>query len=261
MTKFYNIGGLNFRFDSERNIDDSSLYGEFYSEKSDNDISVKVIEGELPEINDGRYASYEESNGRRVFACRREIEKNKFELFIDYPKGIWDSMLFFGFYLPGVLVENNRILLHCSYIIVDGEAILFSGNKQVGKSTQASLWEKYRNAKVVNGDRAVVYVENGVMYAAGTPFCGSSNIALNITAPVRAVVFPAQSVKNEVAEIKEKSTSLLLLMNQFTFDKNQYLSAFDIAKKITDTVPFYHLDCRIDEGAVEALESVLWKKK
>ena len=261
MIKYYSIGGLNFRFDSDSEIADSSLYSEFYSEKGGDDICVRVIEGKLPQIDDGRYASYDEQKGKNVFACRRRLDSRNYELFVDYPKGLWDSMLFYGFYLPGVLVENNRILLHCSYIIFNGEAVLFSGNKQVGKSTQASLWEKYRGAKVVNGDRAVVYVENGRMYAAGTPFCGSSNIALNITAPVKAVVFPVQSEHNETNEIKDKSTSLLLLMNQFTFDNNQYLSAFDIAKKITDTVPFYYLDCKIDEGAVETLESVLWKKK
>ena len=50
-----------------------------------------------------------------------------------------------------LLLEGGAVL-HASYILVRGRAILFSGPSGVGKSTQANLWAQYRSAEVINGE-------------------------------------------------------------------------------------------------------------
>ena len=58
----------------------------------------------------------------------------------------------------------------------------------LGKSTQAGLWERYRGAKIVNGDRALLRKINGSWAACGWPVCGSSDICLLGDTPIHAII-------------------------------------------------------------------------
>ena len=90
-----------------------------------------------------------------------------------------DVGIFEAIDLPSMLMKKGVGIIHCSFIEHNGKAILFVGDKQVGKSTQAALWNKYENTDTINGDRAAISYDNGIFYANGIPFCGTSKICKN----------------------------------------------------------------------------------
>lgn len=166
------------------------------------------------------------------------------------------------FGLEDILLDFDTIILHASYVIHNGYAILFSGPSGIGKSTQADLWEKYRNAFIVNGDRAAIKMENGQWYAYGLPIAGSSGLYFNKKAPIKAIVLLKQSAINTVHKPGLASVYRYLypqvLMHRWdpAFEKK----ADALLTGLIQTVPVYLLECRPDQEAVSCLSSAVFKE-
>lgn len=274
-SKYYSLAELRLCIESDREIADSPLYREFYTGEGPCDIRVRVTEGKLPERtgtllarSEGRefyedggvtvFSSYPQREGDRPFACRRDGE-GSVSLTVDYPSGLWDSMLFYALNIPELLVRRDVFMLHCSYVICRGEALLFCAGKGVGKSTQAALWSRYRGAEIVNGDRALLRLTDGGLKAYGTPYCGSSEIALDRAAPVGAVILLEQGQVNELERCQGR-IALTRIVEQLSCETYQTEKAVDFALGVCSGVPVYVLRCLPDVAAVSLLEETLWKK-
>lgn len=161
--------------------------------------------------------------------------------------------------LPHRVLERGEVFLHSSFIEVNGEAILFTAECQVGKSTQAGLWEKYRGAFVVNGDRSLLRKENGRWYACGSPYCGTSKICHNLTYPIRAIVILSQARENTArrAGTKEAFIAMLSGCTYHASRSSEVNAVTEIAGDLIASVPFYTLACTPDQRAVEELEKKL----
>lgn len=161
--------------------------------------------------------------------------------------------------LPGQMLQYKAVFLHASYVLYNGEAILFTAPKQVGKSTQAALWEQHRGATVVNGDRVILREVDGRWMAYGSPFSGTSRICQNMTAPLKCIVTLSQYTENKIRKTTtiEAFAALLDGCTYETWDKSQVNVVSDLAKELILQVPIYRLDCLPDEGAVEILQEVL----
>ena len=158
-----------------------------------------------------------------------------------------------------LVLEADGVILHASFIEHDGKAILFTAPSETGKSTQADLWAKHRNADIINGDRAVIRLIDGIPYACGIPFAGSSQYCKNATLPLSAIVYLGQA--------KETTIEQMNFMNGFrrvwegctvnTWNPDDLNKAIDIVQQITAQTPVFHLKCTPDESAVIALETAL----
>ena len=212
MNKYFSISGLVICCRSEIPIEPSKLFSGFVCEPSAPDITLNVIKGELPELKNGAYREYSFEGRKLRFSCKIKKSANEYDVYIDCLSRLWDYMIFYALDFAPFLLEYGRVTCHCSYIIRDGEAILFAGFKQVGKSTQAELWKKYGNAEIINGDRAILKMKDGRVYACGTPYCGSSKIALNRIAPVKAIILLSKGDKNEATFVEDRNERLELLL-------------------------------------------------
>ena len=157
------------------------------------------------------------------------------------------------------MMRAMNLLLHSSYVKTEQGALLFPGEARVGKSTQAMLWARYRGAKIVNGDRAVIGMERGQAMAYGVPLVGSGLICQNISAPLRAVVVVRQGEENSVVRLTGPRAVAAVGAN-LAIDRwraGEYATALSILEQILADVPVYQLSCTPDEGAVQALEKVL----
>ena len=163
---------------------------------------------------------------------------------------MWNSVS-----LGQLLLPFKSLLFHASYISVDGEAILFSAECGVGKSTQAELWRKHRGAEVINGDKAGVSVENDGVYAHGLPFCGTSGICKNKTLPLKAIVLLGQAPENKIRRVTGIEAIQSLLGNIYLdfLAPGETQKCVDVLIELLNTVPVYRLDCTPDEKAVETL--------
>ncbi len=187
----------------------------------------------------------------RDFACR----VNESQLYVSSQRETDEFLVFEGIRLPEILLSNGIGLLHCSFIEVDGQAILFAGDKQVGKSTQASLWEKYASATVINGDRAGLFIKNGAVYAGGVPYCGTSGICVNKQMPVRAIICLSRGTDN-VLKKQSPVESFVFLLGQFaynTWNTKDVNMVSDLLTTIVENVPVYSYSCLKDESAVNYL--------
>ena len=163
---------------------------------------------------------------------------------------MWNSVS-----LSQLLLPFKVLLFHASYISFNDEAILFSADCGVGKSTQAELWRKHRGAEVINGDKAGVSVENGKVYAHGLPFCGTSGICKNRTLPLKAIVLLGQAPENKIRRVKGVEAIQSLLHNIYLdfLAPGETQECIDVLIELLNTVPVYRLDCTPDERAVEKL--------
>ncbi|MBQ9833159.1 MAG: hypothetical protein IJO48_05435 [Clostridia bacterium] len=163
-----------------------------------------------------------------------------------------------------MMTAYERVILHSSYIVHNGGAVLFTGPSGMGKSTQAMLWQQHVGAEIINGDRAVLGKnEHGQWMAYGLPYCGSSKICENVTVPVRAIVVLKQSKENTLVRLSH-SAAFRSIYSELTVSKWDMVCmnrAIDTAMGIACEVPVYLLSCVKDISAVELLKKEIERAK
>lgn len=260
---------------SDEAIEREREFSVFLTDCPSADYSIRIIKtDELPpktgkavRISDRRemffdgktklYTAYYNAKEKRYidYACRI----NNSELYLRSDVTFGETAVFDSLNLPELLLEKNAGILHCSYIEHEGEAILFSGDKQVGKSTQAALWNEHLDAETINGDRAALTVENGTVFANGIPFCGTSKICKNKKLPVKAIVCLAKGPENKIQRLSA-AQAFMSLIGKFTYDtqnEKQAETVFDLTQTVAETVPVYYYSCLKDKSAVRFLENEL----
>lgn len=157
------------------------------------------------------------------------------------------------------IVMHGGFLLHSSFIRVGDKGILFTAPSGTGKSTQAELWQKYRGAEVINGDRAaVIPTEEGVL-AYGIPYCGTSGISKNARLPVAAIVCLSQTPENRIEALRGLRAFRRVWegCSVNVWDKGDVDRCTNSVLETIRQVPVIHLACTPDETAVQTLEQYL----
>ena len=129
------------------------------------------------------------------------------------------------------------------------------GSQPNRKSTQASLWEKYRGARILNGDKAGV--QPGEMTTVhGMPFCGTSGICENVSLPLRCIVVLSLAKENTARRLGVREALPLLSPNVFADQliAEEWQKTLMLLLDLVENVPIYSLACTPDVRAVEALE-------
>ena len=153
----------------------------------------------------------------------------------------------------------NALLTHSSFVIYQGKGIIFTGYSGVGKTTQAELWQKYKGAEIVNGDKVFIREIDSRFYAYGLPWKGSSEYCLNRKAELCGVVVLRQSEKNRITRLDEKSAECFMPHIFLPhWDKECLGNALDTFDKLIGNVPVYLLECRPDEEAVEVTKTAVF---
>lgn len=158
-----------------------------------------------------------------------------------------------------VLLKHYAVILHSSFIIWKGEAILFTAPSGTGKSTQAALWEKYEDAIIVNGDRAILKKKDDKVFAYGIPICGSSNICLNAEAPLRAIVYLAQYPENivEKLNLNQKIKKLISETTINYYNRTSLEYALNLISDVAVQSNMYYFRCTKDSKSVGVLAATL----
>lgn len=258
---------------------DSADWRLFETSETSADISVACQVGEkLPEFS-GRYCGEQGefsvfSDGETVFRKRsmgilegavaeysftgsadcKVYFTNKSFPFMTDERYFWSSIP-----LAQLLLPKKAVLMHASYIDTNGSAVLFTAPCGTGKSTQAELWRVHRNAEVINGDKAGIYLKDGEAFAGGLPFCGTSGICHNKNLPLKAIVLLSQGKENCVKRLMGFE-ALQAIINNLYLDLLVPLEkqmCIDFAIELLNNISVFSLECTPDQRAVEELEKVL----
>ena len=200
-------------------------------------------------------------DGQIYASCREETDHHYTICYLrdfkDYLAG--NATLFYLSALEYRMIARGDMILHSSFILDQGQAILFAAPSGTGKSTQAHLWQDIRGSQIVNGDRALLFAENDTWYACGWPMSGSSGISMPCKAPVSAVVLLSQSVHNH-GHLLDVSDSFSQLRQEIVL---RPWHPADIARATIQLqnfcarVPVYTYACSKDSSAVSTLYDLL----
>lgn len=202
--------------------------------------------------------------GNLPFSAALQTAEDKWKVWIDIKSAgelHWDTIFISVLSLEKHIISWGGMILHTAFLCHNGEAILFSGPSEVGKSTQAGLWEKYREgSRTVNGDRCLLRKENGVWYACGWPICGSSGICNNEKYPVKAIVMLRQAKENSCERLSGArafgEVFAQLTVNNWNIDFKR--TVIDNTETLLNDIDVYELYCDISEDAVKSLENKLY---
>ena len=161
------------------------------------------------------------------------------------------------------LSTRGALLLHASLVDASGKGIMFLGPSGIGKTTQAELWMKYREADIINGDMVYVKREPDHFLGCGSPWHGSSSYCLNRQVPLAGLVVLKQSQENTIRRLTDMEM-ITAAMNSVFFPswyREGYEAACDTLDALLETVPVYELSCRPDEDAVRLTEETLFGEK
>lgn len=188
------------------------------------------------------------------------IEMSKNYAQVDYIPHIreyeHDDLQWMMYPFEGRLLYTGGVVLHGVAVEYMGKGFLFTGASGAGKTTQAHLWQKYRDALIINGDCPSIRIKGGTPYVYGTPWCGTSGESINRRTHLGAVVLVKKGATDSIRELKGNSAFLALLANVLhsSFDK----AAFDLSiinlKQIIEHIKVYELTGTISEAAVKVLE-------
>ena len=151
---------------------------------------------------------------------------------------------------------SDELILPVSFALFEADAV----SSKTGKTTQATLWEKHRGSRVINGDRALLDCIDGRWTARGWPVCGSSEVCHNEDTKIRAIVMLSQG-KTDTVERLTPFQAFSQIYSQITinrWNREAQQRAMDLIENLITHVPVYHLSCTISEDAVRCLESALY---
>ena len=198
------------------------------------------------------------------YACYREEDAHSATIFLARAatEAMWvDPMFLAMLAMERHMMRRDALVLHCAYMQREGKAILFSAPSGTGKTTQATLWEKHRGTRVVNGDKALIRCSDGVWTANGWPVCGSSGVCHDERMPIRAIVMLSQGKENTIERLAPFA-AFSQIYSQITinfWNRDAQQRAMDLIERLVTQTPVYHLRCTISEEAVACLEAELRK--
>ena len=172
------------------------------------------------------------------------------------PHSSWETCCYVAsarqFYVH--LLSFEGFALHASAVVMDGGAFLFSADSGTGKSTHASLWLSHfgmDRAYVLNDDKPLIRKVEGRYLAYGAPWCGSSGLHKNESAPVKGVAFLARDKADWIRPLSSREALPELLRQSDPLVKKEAAgSLLTLLDDFLQHVPVYLMGCTISENAV-----------
>lgn len=156
----------------------------------------------------------------------------------------------------GRVLYQGGIVLHGAAIEYDHKGIIFTGISGSGKSTQAHLWQKFREALIINGDCPCIRMMDNRPTVFGTPWCGSSGEAINRRVPLETVILVKQGEQNSIKELKGNMALYAMLSNVLhsNFDERSLDLAIENLQSFIGQIRVYELTCTVSQEAVRIVE-------
>lgn len=176
-----------------------------------------------------------------------------------HPKDLQEVLLHI---LYANAAKRRFLQVHSSLIAYQGQGILFLGPSGIGKTTQAELWNRYRGARIINGDLAFVQMTKTRSVGHGTPWHGSSPYCEPDSVPLLAGVVLKQGTGNRIRRltgfelVSETAGSIFYPL----WLEDGGACCMETLDAVLSSLPVYELSCRPEEEAVALLERELKKE-
>lgn len=274
MEKYFNICNKNIKLYLPAETDIGTDFGIFEIPPTNADLFFDCkITDKLPETHgsffgkswDSEIFSGSDFIQRRIkiyddgSLCNYSLNKANYSLTYFTPKG-FEMLSNERYFLTAIgfnhlLLLQETLILHSSYIQYNNKAVLFCAPSGTGKSTQAGLWHQYKNAEIVNGDKSGINIIGNSVYAHSVPFSGTSGININKSLPLSAIVLLEKAPEENITELKGLNALLGILKNTYLdlLVAREKELAFDLISDVISKVKIYRFGCTKNETAVNCL--------
>jgi len=163
------------------------------------------------------------------------------------------------------ILPSSGLVIHGSAIEHKGEAIIFSADSGIGKSTQSTLWKATfpEDVCLVNDDKPAILISQAKAMVFGNPFSGKHHLDLNQSSPLKAIVFLKRGAGNAIRKLPPKESVSLLLNHTTRFDygKHQMNDYLALIEQLIRHVPMFELSCTVSEEAVHITKEAIFGGK
>lgn len=286
MNYYIDICGLKILMSYPYKLGIEKPYTEFVSTKTEENIfrpsisvlfvnNQKMFKPSYPSLFQYDFAKYYLKDDREVICTLidfdqepyavcdwNELVHNKLKVQVDLSmshriQSIHDLFQMVSF--EYILYHFNTFILHCSFVSLGENALLFSAPSGFGKSTQANLWKIYKSAEILNGDKAAIRKTPTGWKVYGLPMAGSSGIFKNQSRSLKAIIILRKGLENHVDFIPA-SEKLRLLYPELTIHRwnPRFLNkALAFLERLVGEVPIVLYTCLPDKSSVSYLEEAL----
>lgn len=287
MYQYYlSIAGINILLDIDHSIEKNKEFHPFLTEKNEIDVHAVFLKCErLPSVQkqqvfqgnsyqiavdrDGKYVKlfFESPEDPNCYAMSTYSDTENKQITVNYLESYSHcvSEMKNCFYLLGfesILLNRDKLCLHATCVDTALGGILFSGISGIGKSTQADLWCRYRNARYINGDKPIISKDNGKWMAWGSPYAGSSRFHVNDKCEISAIVLLKQAKQCDLRRLTltEAFRGIWAGLTIRSWDTEFVKKASSLVFDLIMRVPVFEFCCTPDEESVSCLEQNLRKE-
>ena len=276
----YNIGDINININNSKTI---NIYNKLENFREKNKLLTNNIDYHIEYIENLQVSNIENIYIDEEFVIKKideveykyykykdvfyalgyeDVNNSSFKVLIDNEKRDfiqYDSQLLEHLSLEKMFINFDAFILHSSFIKYKNKGILFTAPSGTGKSTQADLWNEYKAADIINGDRTLIRRIDNKWRSYGIPFCGSSPHCKNDSVDLGAIVILRQGPENVITRC-DKATAIKKILSESTVNywNGDFVNKIvDLLTDLVSKVDVYILSCRKDQGAVELLSKTL----
>ncbi len=195
-----------------------------------------------------------------VSASEEEIDKESEQvrrvngLSSDLPRGYLESIVLYR-EIAKRLPDYDAFVFHGVALEYEGQALLFTAKSGVGKTTHTRLWlSRFPDkVKILNGDKPILRLIDGVPYVFGSPWQGKENYGYNGKAPLRALAFVHRAKENSAQVVEDIGGAILPFLSQTYVPQHEDSATrvFAITDTILKTIHLIHLYVNMESDAAE----------
>lgn len=149
----------------------------------------------------------------------------------------------------------NTVAIHSSCIVYNEKAVLFLGESGTGKSTHTRLWrESIQGASLLNDDSPIIRVEDGIVWAYGSPWSGKTPCYKAERYQLKGCVRLSQAPENNIKRLSVLQAYGAIHPScppEFAYDTCLYDYVSGFINQLLTNVPFFHLVCLPDYEAAQ----------
>lgn len=152
------------------------------------------------------------------------------------------------------VLAHDAFLMHCAVIEYEGRGYAFSAPSGTGKTTHIRLWQRVfgeDKVTVVNGDKPLLRLIDGKIYAYGTPWCGKEGYNVNTRVPLSGLCFITRGTENKIRMMSTEEAVPHLFGQIMVSDSTDLARQMELADLLLQKVPCYLLSCNMDTEAAQ----------
>ena len=185
---------------------------------------------------------------------------NQFVLYEDHTKTNGERAFHeFGSLFSYAVLNHHACVLHGVVMEYNGMGILVLASAGTGKTTHTRMGRDHKNALILNGDRCLCRKKDGVWYAYGMPWSGSSGEYINRRVPISCIVCLNRGLQNTVQPLSIFDGTIRLMQRIFApvWPGELQNQAFNYCEELSSEIPVLDFYCKPDLESVEVLAQAI----